>query len=538
MPLTSRSSEPRHAASDGRREGSQDPRAVAARRVSAYAIGLLVVAGGACCWLLVDGARLPPFGAYVVLALPLAVCMNRFVFFPNEVGATAEAAALFAAIVGFRSESPLLGPVLLALLVGVLDGRHWERRAFLRMSYNSGSQALTVLAAAYAFGAVATGAGSSAAALVPAFLLATVVYVAVETGCGVVLVVLLGEPASAAFRHQLPVNALALPLGCFGAVIALRVAPDWWLVALALVPTAFVPELVLVGMRRAAARRRVRAALALASCALVVLVADLLAPGPGLEALVGVVALALVLGADCRPPLRRCFPPAAVLVAAATAGLASAGWLVVVCAVVAAAVATIAAGARPAEALWSLPLTLAAATVATVVGSTALAPGLLLVVGVSSVVAAASAWGSLPWASRVFSPWAARRARWWPLALVVGTSVLALLSSAWCLVTGATLAKHVAVAASAATLACATAGVRQWRFAPAARRRDATVLALGGFVVAALLVPDVAGSARVVAAGCATALALALGVAIGCVASLRTASRDLDGPSRDPTRVR
>ncbi len=494
-----------------------------------YAIGVLVVALFMCGWLLADDVALPPLGVCAVLALPLTLCMNRFVFFPNEVGVTAEAATLFAAIVGFRSESPLLGPMLLALLVGVLDGRHWERRAFLRMSYNSGSQALTVLAAAYVFGEFTSAAGSSGATLLAASVLGAMVYVTVETGLGVVLVVMLGEPVRTALRHQLPVNALALPLALFGAVTALTVAPtSWWLVGLALVPTAVVPELVLVGMRRAAPRRRVLGALGIASCALVVLVADVLVRGSALGGLVGIVALALLLGADGRPPLRRCLPPSAVLVLATAAGFASASWLVAVCAAtLLALLGAVAAGGRLVEAVWSLPLALAGSTVAAAAGASALPPGLPIVIGVTGVVAAAATWGSLPWTSRILAPWGARRGRRWPIALLAGVSSVSLLSSTWCLATGAPLAKHLAVAAAAAALACATAGVRQWRFAPAARRRDGVLLAIGGVVVAALMVSGSATSGGVVAAVCVAAVAIAVTVAMACAKAVRRAGNDL-----------
>lgn len=506
------------------------------RRVSAYAIGVLLLAFGVCGWLLAGDAELPPLSACVVLAVPLTLCMNRFVFFPNEVGATAEAATLFAAIVGFRSESPLLGPVLLALLVGLLDGRHWERRAFIRMSYNSGSQALTVLAAACAFGLTTSEVGASAPRLLAASALAALVYVGVESGFGVVLVVLLGESVRTALRHQVPVNALAVPLALFGAVAVLTVAPtNWWLVGLVLVPTAFVPELALVGVRRPSLRRRVLGVLALASCALVVLVVDLLVRGQGLGGLVGIVALALLLGADLRLPSWRGLAPVAVVVLAAAAGIASVSWLVVVCATaIAVAFGT---GRHRVDAMWSLPLALAAATVAAAVGSIALPPGLPILVAGAAVVVAAALWGSVPWPSRLVGPWSARQRPVWPIVALGVLSSLALLSSLWSFTTGAPIAGRVATAAAAATLACAMSGVRQWRFAPRARRRDRTLLTVGGVVVAGLLVPDVARSSDVVAGVGVVATVVAVSVAVGCARSVQRARRAVDGPAGDRARV-
>jgi hypothetical protein len=526
-------------ASDGTSGCSERPPA-RLRRVSAYAIGLLVAACCVCGGLLVIGARVPPLGAFVLLALPLTVCMNRFVFFANEVGVTAEAATLFAAIVGFRSDSPLLGPLLLALLVGALDGRHWERRVFLRMSYNSGSQALTVLAAAGAFVAVTPPSGSSATALLVASVLAALVYVAVETCCGVALVVMLGERPDSALRHQLPVNALALPLALFGAIVALTVAPtSWWLVGLALVPTAFVPELVLVGMRRAERWWRVREALALAMAGLVVSVVGVLVHGPSLGALVAIVALALLLGADGRPPLRRRVAPGLVIVLGCAAGLAPASWLAGVCAAACGlAVVAVAAGRGPGEAAWLLPLALAGAGVAALVGATALPPAPPLVVGVTAVVAAAATWGALPWGSRFVGPWGARRGRRWAVVVLALVSLSALLSSGWCLVTGAQLARRLAVVAAATALACAAAAVRQWRFAPSVRRRDARLIAAGGIVVATVTVLGTSGPNEVVAVAGVATVAIALGVAKGCVRALPRAGGDAHRRSPPRARVR
>ena len=96
----------------------------------------------------------------------LAVTVNRGAFFPTELVATAEAAVLFAALVGFSRDAAFLGPLIVALAVGPLDVVHWRQRAVVRMAYNSGSQGLAVLVGAVAFRAVSEAFGGSFPAVV------------------------------------------------------------------------------------------------------------------------------------------------------------------------------------------------------------------------------------------------------------------------------------------------------------------------------------------------------------------------------------
>jgi hypothetical protein len=450
--------------------------------VVGYALGLLALASFAVVALLAGGAALPPLGACLVLAVPLTLCMNRFVLFPNEVGATAEAAVIFTALVAFRNDSPVLGPLLLALLVGVLDARHWERRAFLRMTYNSGSQALTALVTALAFAPLADATGASDTGLVGACVLASILYVAAETLFGVVLVVLLGERWRAALRHQLPVNGLAVALALLGGAVGVVVgATAWWVGGVLLLPAAFVPELVLVGVRRPHARREVAFAATLTGFGCFALALDRLPAGRGLGAAVAVAGLAVLLAADARQPRRRSLPPVGALVLATAAALAPAPWVAATC-VTGAAVALVVDG-HPRHVSWAIPLLGAGAALALVARATPVPPGVLTLVGVVALLFAVATWGVLPWSSRVIGPWGSRRGRRGPVVVLVVASVTSVVAAAAWSVTGASLAGRVALATAATVLASATAAVRQWRFAPATRRRDGAVLAAAAVVL-------------------------------------------------------
>jgi hypothetical protein len=234
-------------------------------RVRVYALGLLVLAVVALIVAgVVDGAWPAP-GMLLLCVVPLGLCMNRFVFFPNEVGVTADAAVVIAAIVVFQDGAAWTGPILLALLAGPLDARHWEARAFVRMAFNSGSSALVALVGVAVFTPVASAFGGSAAALVAAAVVAAVPYIVAESSLGVTLMVLLGESPRSALRHQLPLHAMALPLAVYGAlaaVLGMELGLGWTL--LLLLPVPLAPELVLVQLPR-----RVRAASALGAATVV-----------------------------------------------------------------------------------------------------------------------------------------------------------------------------------------------------------------------------------------------------------------------------
>src|SRR4029079_1727106 len=129
-------------------------------RVEVYVLGLLTVAVGLVVGLVIGGQSLPDPGLLLLLAVPLAMCMNRYLFFPNEVGITADAAVIFAAMVTFRSDAQWLGPLVLALLAGPLDARHWGSRAWSRMAFNSGNTTLVTAAGLAVFVPVAHGFGA------------------------------------------------------------------------------------------------------------------------------------------------------------------------------------------------------------------------------------------------------------------------------------------------------------------------------------------------------------------------------------------
>ncbi len=72
-----------------------------------YSVGLCAsaVLAGIGAWL--AGSPLPPLGPVVLLAVAAALCVNRFALFPTEHAATAEAAVLLAAVVGFRTDAAI-----------------------------------------------------------------------------------------------------------------------------------------------------------------------------------------------------------------------------------------------------------------------------------------------------------------------------------------------------------------------------------------------------------------------------------------------
>ncbi len=226
-------------------------------------LALLVGALGAGVVLVERGAPWPPALPSVALVVVLALAVNRGAFFSTELVATSEAAVLFAAVVGFRHDAALLGPLLVALAVGPLDTVHWRQRAFVRMAYNSGSQGLAVLLGAVVFREITERVGGSFAAVVGAAACAAVPYALADSACGVALMRTRHDTSLRdAVRHQWSLNGLALPLACVGAVAGfLALEVGWWLTVLVLLPLPWIPELVLVRARRvqaAAPRTQVR----------------------------------------------------------------------------------------------------------------------------------------------------------------------------------------------------------------------------------------------------------------------------------------
>lgn len=523
--------------------------------IRVYALALLATGAGATAWLVAHGATFPPLGPFLLLGLVVAVCVNRFVFFPNEVGVTAEAAALFTAAVAFRGNSPVLAPVVLALLVGVLDAAHWERRSFIRMAYNSGSQAITMLVSLAVFTPLVDAWGSAWFGIAIASVVTAIPYTLVESLLGVVLVVLHGEGAKAAVRHQLPLNALAVPLALYGVVAAsLAATVGWWLAFLVLMPVPLVPELVLVRVPRRWRRPRTRIA-AGDTLGLVLLGGTLTALGLSLLLLdpvtmAALVALAVLMGVECRVDGRRRVPvlgsvvvvaavvvtpgdlsylPAVVgaLVATAVAWTirgTQAPWRAAPIAASGACIATagfglvgthnrvsvavlggallagvaflLVTGTRPSVTMWCLPLIGAAATLATLWDLLGRAGGAPFALGMGSILMAALLWGAAPWRSRMLGSWAARRgAAWRRIGLLAAATGALACACAGAVTHGEQRETWLLLASTCAQadVAMAMLGVRQWRFAPRARARDAAGLAVAAVLVT--LAPALASGA-------------------------------------------
>jgi hypothetical protein len=486
------------------------------RRAQLYALAVLALALVLVGALVLAGAEAPDPGLLLVLALPLALCMNRYLFFPNEVGVTADAAVIFAAMVAFRGDAQWLGPLVLALLAGPLDARHWGARAFTRMAYNSGSTTLVAAAGLVVFVPLTHELGSGWQAIVGASAIAAVPYFLSESILGVTLVTLLGERPRAAARHQVPLNALVLPLAVVGALAGLAaVGVGWWLALAVLLPVPFGPELVLVAVpRRLGVRRALDLVLALlGSCGLAVGVF-------AVDATVAAVATALALLCFVlidNPPRRGVlFPPLGVVLVvvpvAACVGSPSTGFLTAI-ALGVPYLALVSITER--RAWWSLPLVAGAAATAAAIESGA--------VVVIAAVVLAGAWGPLPWDSRYLGRFAGRRLEptRWPLLLVVVVGANALTIGA--VRSDGTMRTTLALLAIGVLelgVVASALAVRLWRFAPARRARDLIVLAVAAIAVVAVVLPCAQqGSVSAIVAS------LAISVAVACVAAPLAAPR-------------
>ena len=524
--------------------------------VRAFCVAILGGALAAGVVLLAGGAARPAIGPVLLLAVAVALCVNRFALFPSEQAATAEAAVLLAAVVAFRAEAAFLGPLAVALLVGPLDTLHWEQRSFLRMAHNAGNRGLAVLAASLGFVVATDAAGTSPAALALAVAVATLAFAAVDIVLSVGLLLLQGQGPRGALRHVLDIDALTVPVALYGALAGFLAGElGWWATALALLPAAFVPE---VALARARWRVTVVRDVMLASALLAVVVGGArITPVPDtatLGALVGLAILAgLELGVDARatvPPMLAVVVVAAVVVAdgdraffaaslVAVTGTLIACWqsrvssrprLLVALAtagvggLLAAAVSEVAPSAPGAAALvviaaglgfqvvglaigasrrgvvvglaWAAPLLVAAVAWASVWDLVGLGGGVVFGVALAASAAAAVGWGTPPWRSRVLGRWVSGRA---PRSHRVVLLAVAAAAVAGAAVAGAladadarSAGGWVAVGLGEAALAMGSLGVRQWRFAPGPRRRSMTALLL----IAAALAVVVPGLAR------------------------------------------
>src|SRR5215207_3613400 len=288
-----------------------------ARAVRCFAALVGASALGACALLAVGDAAWPSVGPVLLLGCVLLLAVNRFALFPNEHAATAEAAVLLAAVVGFRDHAAFLGPLVLALLVGPLDMLHWTQRSYLRMAYNAGNRGLSALAAAGAFAALTHSLDDPSSVLASgvAAVVSVAAFAAVDFALSVALMRLQGEQLPAAARAVLGIDVLAVPIALFGVACGFLVpAIGWWAVAIALLPAVFVPELALARARwRVAVVRDV--AIVTAVVGTVVSLA-VLGPRPPLTVLGALLALAWIVGTVLGTDRWRVPPLLALLVTA------------------------------------------------------------------------------------------------------------------------------------------------------------------------------------------------------------------------------
>lgn len=487
----------------------------APRGVRVFATVLCATALGAAgllCWV---GAQLPRPGPVLLLALAAALCVNRFALFPSEHAATAEAAVLLAAVVGFRDDAVFLGPLLVAILVGPLDALHWKQRSFLRMAYNTGNRGLAVLAASGAFVGCRDLLDRSPLAWAVVLLTAASAFVVVDLFLSMTLLQLFGQRSVPALRHLIEVDALTLPVAWYGAAVALVLGDTgWWAIALALVPVAFVPELVIARARRHAHFvRDLVALLAVVAAVAVVAVAMSVPDVATLALLVGIAVLAgielvvergavlaplsaLVVVAATLVVDRGDARPTAAIVATVVvathwcmgpdddrsrlrllAGVATASGAALLAATLATATSrtvtglalgALAAGfvfegvavlggrrprARGVTAVWNAPLVATAVAWAIAWRALGTRGGVVFAVAVSATLATIACWAAPTWRSRVLQPVLRDRAFCHVMALLGVTSAAALLAA----VVASTRAGH----ADAATWAWISVGLAE-----------------------------------------------------------------------------
>ena len=539
------------------------------RRVRWYSVALATTAVSAGVALVAAGAEPPPPGPVLLLSIAVALCINRFAFFTSEQAATAEAAVLLAAAVAFRADAAFLGPLFVALLVGPLDTLHWHQRAYVRMAHNAGNRGLAVLAASAVFAGTSDALGSSPIAASASVVLASAAFALVDLVLSAALLRLQGERTAAAFRHVLDVDVLTLPIACYGAAAGFLAGEvGWWATAVALLPAAFLPELVIARARCRAAVVRDLAVLLTVLVAMVTLAFVVPTPSVALLALFG--ALGVLAGVELAIDRQtRVAPLFAVVVvvplivadgdgvffaAGAVAVLATTvSWLctarvarprlstavavalgagllaarvdaldphelgVVALAACAAGlgfeVVAVLAGSerrsRGLSMLWTAPLLAAAVAWALVWRSLGLGGGALFVGVMSATCAATVWWGTPAWRSRVL-----RRAVGGMSARHIGT-VLGIVAGVAVLTTVVGTAAHdrdlarclawISVGLGESAVAMAAMGVRQWRFAPRPR-----VVGLAGLLLATVVLASAVPALVVDGSAWAAALIIAV----------------------------
>jgi hypothetical protein len=144
---------------------------------------------------------------------------------------------------------------------------------------------------------------------------------------------------------------------------------------------------------------------------------------------------------------------------------------------------------RPSRVVWTAPLMVSAVALASTWKALHAAGVLVFAAGMASVAAAAVHFGAPPWRSRVLAGWS-QRTTWRTHRAIVVAAAAAALAPAVVAIVVASATARAALAPAAAASACGVAamamlGVRQWRFAPVARVRDAALV--GGCALALLL---------------------------------------------------
>jgi hypothetical protein len=271
--------------------------------------------------LVLAGAPAPSIGPVFVLAVLVALSVNLGALFPSEFTATADVAMLFAAVVGFAADAPLLGAFAIGMLMGPLDVVHWRQHLVYRMAYNSGAQGLCGLLAAATYVALA-GTSTAVPIVLGTAMGAALVWTVADT-CLITLVLVRrgGTTVAAAARHVLLLDALAVPLAVAGAVAGLLAREvGWWAAVLVLAPLPFVPDVVLVRARRLPLARIGRL-LAFPLLAASLIATGLLTTDVSLGLLVIAVVGSVLVGTDV-------VPRAVALVAPAVVGVVLAGAIV------------------------------------------------------------------------------------------------------------------------------------------------------------------------------------------------------------------
>ena len=335
---------------------------------------------------------------------------------------------------------------------------------------------------------------------------------------GITLVTLLGERPRDAARHQLPLNAIALPLAVLGAAAGLAaIGIGWWLALAVLLPCPLAPELLLVVAPRRWSRTRIVVVVAVS-----LVVTSALLPKTT-STVVALVAFAVLAGVECRVGRAR-VPILGLVVAFAAPFVVPGSARIVVIALVVVIASTTAAwmGARPqtgsdfARLPWCVPLFTAAGLCAQAWRALdEFGPPLFLAGGLA-VLVIVGAWGAPPWRSRYLGAWAAAHLgsrRRTVLVLLAG-------AGAACMFVGVVVsaaetgALVAATLCTQATLAAAAVAVRQWRFV--VRRRVAQGLVVVIAAIGSASAAAFSGSlpAEVVALVIACALAIGLFVAL------------------------